>query len=446
MTHIFKILTWLMPVVIAWGGLSYLGHQTSHDAITWTGKLFGPLLLVTYIALWGAVASASVKPRLMVIRGIATTITLMIMLAFLEAPAVFKIVNWQLLFDKASGEENRYTWSYLHDSELGFRRRPGDTWSGRPPSDIEGGSNMPVSIKQPITFTYDKWGYRNLSDQNQVDVIMIGDSYIEGWYVSDDETAAFKLQENTQYQVANLGVAGYGSKQELIVLHKEVPRLKPRVVIWSFFEGNDLYDDEGFENTMLSTPQDDSEFINHPEGIKRDYGWESRSFTLHGLKRLRRWLDPIIPNRTLYFAHMKSSEWQNESVYFADYAGVPWSDWIDNRWQNTKETLKKAVAYTEEQNIKLIIMYVPIKYRVYQSYINVDADSPINNWDVWQLPAQFSEFCDKVGADCIDLTEMFKASVRDGKMPYAINDTHWGVEGHRIVAEQLELELRQRGW
>jgi hypothetical protein len=306
---------------------------------------------------------------------------------------------------------------------------------------------MPPSLQQPITFTYDQWGYRNLSDHEQVDVIMIGDSYIEGWYVSDDETAAHILQASMQRPVANLGVAGYGTLQTAIVLRKEAPRLKPRVAVWSFFEGNDLYDDETFESAMLAPPVDDPEADTHPEGFIRGKGWKNRSFTRHALRRLRRWAEPIIPNRTPYVGYLKQPGYERQAVYFADYAGVPWSDWIDGRWQQARATFEEAAAYADEQNIKLIFMYVPIKYRVYHPFIEIDPDSPINDWGLWQLlPRLFLEFCRNTNVACIDLTEMFQTAVRDGEMPYALTDTHWGIAGHRLVAERLETELQQRGW
>lgn len=444
--RIVKTLAWLLPVIIGWVGLSILAHQSMQEAITWTDRLFGWWVLATYLAVWGWLVSISTAPRTTLIRGLMITFTFAVILACLELPAMLKLVHWHLLFDRFSGEENRYTWSFQNDTELGFRRRAGDTWAGRPPSDIEGGVNMPPSLQQSITFTYDRWGYRNLSDYEQADVIMIGDSYIEGWYVSDNETAAHILQESTQRPVANLGVAGYGTLQTSIVLHKEAPRLNPRVVVWSFFEGNDLYDDERFDNTMLAAPQDDLDTNAHPEGLARGQDWKQRSFTRNALRRFRRWVEPLIPNKAPYFGYLKQPGRERQTIYFADYAGVPWSDWINGRWQRARAVLEEAAAYAGDQDIKLIFMYVPVKYRVYRPYIEVDPDSPVNDWELWQLPRLFSKFCSTADVACIDLTEMFQAAVREGGMPYAPTDTHWSAAGHRLVAERLESELRQRGW
>jgi hypothetical protein len=275
---------------------------------------------------------------------------------------------------------------------------------------------------------------------------MIGDSYIEGWYVSDDETAAHILQTNTQRPVANLGVAGYGTLQELIVLRRETPRLKPRVAIWAFFEGNDLYNDEDFETTLLPTTEGDPGSDAHPEGFARGQGWKHRSFTRNALRRLRRWAEPLIPNMTPYFGYLTIPGYDRLPIFFADYAGVAWSDWIDGRWQRARATFEEAAAYADDQDVKLIFMYIPIKYRVYHPFVEFDPDSPVNDWELWELPRLFSEFCSNANLACIDLTGMFQTAVHDGEMPYAPTDTHWGTAGHRLVAERLELELRKRGW
>lgn len=448
MTYIntVKTVVWLLTVAVGWIGLSIVAHQSTQETITWTDRLFGWLLLVTYLAVWVWLVSISMKPRITLIRGLACTLTIAAILACLELPAMLKLIHWRLLFEEVSGEENRYAWSYQSDPQLGFRRRPYDTWTGHPPSDIEFGANMPPSLQQPITFTYDRWGYRNLSDHEQADVIIIGDSYIEGWYVSDTETAAHILQTSMQRPVSNLGVAGYGTLQASIILRQETPRLKPRVAIWSFFEGNDLYDDEDFENAMLATAEDDPESNAHPEGFARGQGWKHRSFTLNALRRLRRWAEPLIPNKAPYFGQLIQPGHKQKTVYFADYASVPWSSWIDNRWQRAKATFQEAAAYATDQDIKLIFMHIPIKYRVYHPFVKFDPDSPVNDWELWPLPRLFSEFCNTTNATCIDLTEMFQMAIRNGEMPYAPTDTHWGATGHQLVAERLELELRRRGW
>lgn len=197
---------------------------------------------------------------------------------------------------------------------------------------------------------------------------------------------------------------------------------------------------------MLASQEDVQGANAHPEGFARGQGWKHRSFTRNTLRRFRRWAEPLIPNKAPYFGYLTQPGRDRRTIYFADYAGVPWSDWIDGRWQQARATLEEAAAYANDRDIKMIFMYVPIKYRVYHPFIEIESDSPINNWELWELPQLFSEFCSTANVACINLTAMLQEAVDEGKMPYAPSDTHWSAEGHRLVAERLELEIQQRGW
>src|SRR5262249_47983618 len=122
---------------------------------------------------------------------------------------------------------------------------------GRPRSNMAQTFNLPLRSPTLQTFSTDSRGFRNPKTLDRADVALIGDSYIEGAYVSDDETAAVRLAALTGRPVVNLGVSGYGTLQEMQVLTKFALPLAPRVVAWFFFEGNDLDDDQNFENAMV---------------------------------------------------------------------------------------------------------------------------------------------------------------------------------------------------
>lgn len=148
------------------------------------------------------------------------------------------------------GEWSGPTVDFIDDHEFSFRRPPHARWSGWPRSAMAQYFDLPVRSSDRQTFSTDSRGFRNPAELDRSDIALIGDSYIEGAYVSDEETAAVRLHELTGRTVVNLGVSGYGSLQELKVLEKYALRLEPRLVAWFFFEGNDLDDDQIFENAM----------------------------------------------------------------------------------------------------------------------------------------------------------------------------------------------------
>ena len=178
----------LGTLVLGWSGLIILSHQTSELAIVRTYRLFGLMILLTYMLLWGVAICLSSRPRIALFRGLTFTLTFGFILLCAEIPAMLNLVHWKLALQQLTGDFQQFTWAFQPNRELEFRRRPYDHWVGKPASDIESGWMPPPSIQKPLEFTYDRWGYRNAVDLEQANVALIGDSYVEGWYVSNEET------------------------------------------------------------------------------------------------------------------------------------------------------------------------------------------------------------------------------------------------------------------
>lgn len=397
----------------------------------------------TYAAIWGWAILSARDRRSGFIRFLATTIVLASMLVLVELPAALGVVHWPLLFEKAAGDGTNFLWAYRVDPDLGFGRRPNDRWSGRPPSDLEYGYSMPPSLREPITFTYDERGYRNEQSRERADIVLLGDSYVEGAFVSDEETVARQLEKRLARPVANLGVAGYGTMHELIVLQRDAVKYRPRAAVLFFFEGNDLYDDQEFENAQLAAAPSVDETESDPQGFAANHGWKQRSFTRAVLLRLRRWANPVIASQAPYFGFLQVPGRNREKVYFADYAAVPWSAWLEDRWSRAEATLARALAFGRENGISVLLCFVPIKFRVYGSVTDIPADNPAQTWTTWPIRDRFAEFCDSNDAACIDLTEPFVRALARGAMPYSAVDSHWSPEGHALVALLLAAELRE---
>jgi hypothetical protein len=309
-------------------------------------------------------------------------------------------------------------------------------------SDVEGRYQLPRSAQEPITFTYDRWGYRNAVDMEHADVVLIGDSYVEGWYVDDRETVAARLTERLGVPVANLGVAGYGTLQELEVLRRDGLARRPRTVVWFFFEGNDLYDDQTFENARLAGPPSTEQVTPHGEGLAASHGWKRRSFTLNALRWLRRISHPVVPNRAPYWAYRRGERGDRARVYFADYAGVPWTDYERDRWRVARGALEDGVALARAAGVEVAFVYAPIKFRVYRDVIDPAPGSPLLGWSAWDdLPVLFRQFCEDNAVRCLDLTDGFRTRVRQGVEVFARTDTHWGPAGHELAAEQVAALL-----
>jgi hypothetical protein len=433
---LFTAVMWLGVAALLWGVLAFVARIATVEAATVSNVLFVLALPLTYVIIVGAAVHASGRPRQAVMRVAALTLGLVVALTLLELAAAARLVHWELFFKSMRGEQQYY----VPDPDLGFRHTPNVRGSGRPRSDVEVACGLPASRSDQVTVTYDQRGYRNATALSRVDIVLIGDSYVEGDYVSDDQIVSRLLQARLRQPVANLGVAGYGTAQELVVLKLDAMPLEPSVVIWFFFEGNDLYNDHEFENTLLA-PRD----VRAAAWTGR-HGWWRRSLVRNAHAQLRLLLYSLVPSYCPYFGTMAVGPHRGQKVLFAREAAFPWTDFERGRWERAQHTLREAVRVTREHNVKLLLIYVPIKFRVYRDFVKLTPQSELGKWTLWPLPDVFAQFCRAEGLACLDLTGLLRSSVQDGDMPYALADSHWSPNGHQLIAQHLEEALESLGW
>ena len=87
----------------------------------------------------------------------------------------------------------------------------------------------------------DSKGFRNDVERETADIILLGDSYIYGHGVENNQTAARFIESLSGYSVVNLARQGDCSYQELYLLYNYGIHYKPKYVIYFFYD-NDLID------------------------------------------------------------------------------------------------------------------------------------------------------------------------------------------------------------
>ena len=93
-----------------------------------------------------------------------------------------------------------------------------------------------------VLFQSDEYGFNNPMgsfDQSFHQIVGIGDSFTSG-YCLPDSFSFMSLVKKEYPLTINLGVTGTGPLHQLAILKEYIASLKPKVVLWNFFEGNDL--------------------------------------------------------------------------------------------------------------------------------------------------------------------------------------------------------------
>jgi hypothetical protein len=134
--------------------------------------------------------------------------------------------------------------------------KPQNGANGRSPLVIDGTEVLPlagVSNKlvvlcneagQYVTYRSDGHGFHNpagIWDRAPIRIAALGDSFVQGYCVRPDETFVARIRER-HAGTLNLGIEGNGPLLMLASLQEYAATFKPKVVLWFYFEGNDLVD------------------------------------------------------------------------------------------------------------------------------------------------------------------------------------------------------------
>jgi hypothetical protein len=140
---------------------------------------------------------------------------------------------------------------FVLDSELGFALRPG--FAGDYPADLEGfeGRRRRILVNEH--------GHREAALAGPVDTLIVGDSFVFGALLDQDDTIAAQATRLARRRFYGVGVSGYDARQVLGALRRALPLTKPSRVVYVFYE-NDLMHRE---RTYRITPQDTFQALNY---------------------------------------------------------------------------------------------------------------------------------------------------------------------------------------
>lgn len=95
-----------------------------------------------------------------------------------------------------------------------------------------------------VTYRSDQHGFHNpegMWESARISIATIGDSFTEGYCVPSDKNFVALIRKRHPATL-NLGIADEGPLLELATLEEYLPLFAPKVVLWFYYEGNDLTD------------------------------------------------------------------------------------------------------------------------------------------------------------------------------------------------------------
>jgi hypothetical protein len=350
-------------------------------------------------------------------------------LSLIEFPALVQVLDYRTMI----GAEHAWWAPNITDRELLHVHRPHAHQKGSAlGGDAAAAYQIPRSDMTPYQWDvkYDHNGFRNELDLKQADIIVIGDSIVEGLTVSNSQLMTSLLSNLQGKLVANLGQSAYGPQQELVVLKRFGLPLQPRTVVWMFFEGNDLSDVIGYWDALR-----------HPPSFWRSFF--ARSFTRNVLKEVRGLSAP--PAKLTGVKHsavLHTSTGDKLTVYFG-YSSNSLSKDDLSALDETVRTLTIAHLLCAAQGARLMVVFVPDKFRVFRRFCQFPEASECRNWGINDLPERLQKAVGSISSEVgfLDLTPNLVNGVKTEGLPYYPDDEHWSPQGHKIAAEAINSYL-----
>jgi hypothetical protein len=367
-----------------------------------------------------------------------TGMTLVLALGALELVAAVGLVDFRRVLAVAGPEPCTNT-DNARDPELIHIHKPYLKRVGATRGNIALALHLAGAQLYPYDVTYDRNGFRNACDLSAAEVVVLGDSFVEGGLVAADDLMTTSLGRLLGRTVANLGQSAYGPQQELAVLKRHAAPLHPTLCIWTFYEGNDLHDAVRYEQ------------LRQGSGVLAacSMSWE-RSFGRNVLWAVSDQLGRILapdPADQAPQGTFQSDDGRTVQLFFSN------RDARRSRRElaaldKVGSILSAAQAACAMNRIALLVVFVPEKFRVYRDYCTFRPENPCTGWGLDDLPAQIggrvTALRPRIGF--LDLTPALSAEAARGRLLYFTDDTHWSAKGHEVAGRAIATYVSQQGY
>ncbi|MCB1022362.1 MAG: SGNH/GDSL hydrolase family protein [Acidobacteria bacterium] len=299
-------------------------------------------------------------------------------------------------------------------------------------------------------------------------VLMLGDSFLEGYTVAFDDLVSERLRELLQQgreetvEVVNGGTAGYSTDQELLFYRRDGRRYHPDRTVLLFYV-NDVWFNRSERYWRGSKPRFVLEdgalrLTNSPAPPPANDEFAYAVSGGRGLARTVRQADAWMGTRSALYRLARvaatDSPFAKRWLIRAGLAEVPgeWKPWstrpseaLEQAWAVTEALLAQLRDEVEADGSTFTVFWVPSRaavepddwQRTREAYA-MDGEE----WDPAEDARMLERICQRQKLDCIVPLERFREAASDGEALYYREDAHWTPRGHALAAEVMAESLR----
>lgn len=274
-------------------------------------------------------------------------------------------------------------------------------------------------------------GFHRTSKFGAKRILFLGDSFTAGYGIPKDKRFTNVLMDRLPfgYEILNMGIWGYSTDQELLVLKEKGLKYNPDILIVVMFI------DDIHNNNLLSVH--DGLYLKPKFSVNRN-----------GLLKL---VNSPVPNNhsksaLFNFALTRFYKLRDRINMGKEFIERGWYSVFDKLYLNQGKydlsfnLLKELKKESQENQIKFMLVLVPIRAQLYESQLLSAKRSlfgiPLERFDLSLPQKVLAEFCKKEGIPVLDLLPAFKRQEKANNF-YFQHDLHWNEDGHSYAAEQI---------
>ncbi|MDX1577135.1 MAG: SGNH/GDSL hydrolase family protein [Gemmatimonadota bacterium] len=303
-------------------------------------------------------------------------------------------------------------------------------------------------------------------------ILLLGDSFLEGQAVSDDEVVARVLEDRLRsradgeddIEVVNAGTVGWSTDQELLFFREHGVHYEPDVTVLQFYV-NDVWwnaqDDYRGNPKPRFVPRDEGSVelvtgtLSPPEERRSSTAVAGGSAFTRAVRRVSGWL---ADHSNLYlFARSRllprGGGGGLGSTLGVGPMPVEWRGWWKDPDAETREAWRVTealiVALRDEAAVSgsaFVVFYVPSFWAVHDEAwerLTRRYDIEEAEWSPVHDATVLDSICERHGLDCVIPIDAFREAAGEpgpGGLYYE-TDVHWTPRGHALAAEILARRL-----
>jgi hypothetical protein len=356
--------------------------------------------------------------------------------------------------------------------------------------------HLPVSKDGYPSFdcslTVDSRGFRNQTAKESCDVLTIGDSFVEGSRVSDEDIWPALLEKETNLSVYNIGMSGSSPLQYCNNFSGLGITLKPKYLICMLYEGNDFRDPPRVELDYLekketnlgkasveksSAPAQNIEIPKSFSKKMRDY-FKSSPFIIAGKKILIDKFGAVNLPKSSEPEPMKGLSWlpfafpegEKEKYYtfepkrFLSFYFEKEKFLSSNVWKYISLSIVKMKSACDKNGIRMIVVYAPTAANVilpaiagkvppgeFYDFMSLKAGEIPPKSEIYAdflaksdvIETSLVDFSKEQKFEFIDLKSSLREKMEKGDQCYFTYDQHWSPDGHKLVSEIISKKIKE---